>query len=112
MACRNHPERQTEWKGNTLLCNECAIEEGSRLYDEQAGTCAICGEPLGPRDAAVGVPPSAQLDHNHHQTGQIRGVLCGTCKRGLGLFGDDPDRLCAATVYLEKWNQIARAQPN
>ena len=109
MACRNHPEKQKEWQGNSRLCDECAATEGSRLYDEQAGNCAICGEPFGPRDAAGCVPRSAQLDHEH-QSGQIRGVLCRPCNLGLGLFDDEPSRLRAAAVYLEKWRQIAREQ--
>jgi len=109
MACRNHPERQREWMGNTGLCDECAATEGSRLYDEQAGNCAICGKSLGPRDSAGHVPRSAQQDHDH-QIGQMRGVVCSRCNLGLGLFDDDPSRLGAAAVYLEKWRQIARAQ--
>lgn len=107
MACRNHPERQREWQGNTGLCDECAAAEGSRLYDEQAGKCAICDEPLGARDAAGHVPRSAQQDHDHH-SGQLRGGLCRPCNLGLGHFAEDPARLRAATAYLEKWKQMPR----
>ena len=107
MACRNHPEEQREWHGKTGLCDKCAAEEGSRLYNEQGGKCALCGDSLGPRDSAGLVPRLAQLDHDHH-SGQIRGVLCGPCNRGLGLFDDNPGRLRAAAAYLEKWKQMIR----
>jgi Recombination endonuclease VII len=54
-------------------------------------TCEICEKqvPLEKRE----------LDHNH-DTMEIRGVLCGGCNRGLGHFGDCPDKLEKASRYL------------
>lgn len=67
-------------------------------YDErlaaQGGVCAICGEP--PED-----PRGYRMHVDHdHATGAVRGILCGSCNRGLGNFGDDIDRLLAAVEYL------------
>ncbi len=109
MACRNHPDTQKEWHGNTGLCQECATAKGSQLYDEQGGKCAICGESFGARNEKGGVPSSSQLDHNH-DSGQIRGALCRSCNLGLGLFNDDSNRLRDAAAYLEKWRQMLREQ--
>ena len=63
-------------------------EEHEALIEAQGGVCAIC------RDA-----PPEHIDHDH-DSGAIRGVLCGPCNMGLGLFKDDPTRLGAAIAYL------------
>jgi len=43
---------------------------------------------------------SLNVDHDH-VTGQIRGLLCGPCNKGLGLLGDNLDSLWKAIHYLE-----------
>jgi hypothetical protein len=58
------------------------------MVTEQGGLCAICraSEPK-------------HIDHDH-ETDRVRGILCGPCNMGLGLFGDEPGRLLAAIRYL------------
>ena len=54
--------------------------------------CEVCGEP----------PRRSRLDIDHcHDSGVVRGLLCESCNRGLGMYGDDPARLRAAADYLE-----------
>jgi hypothetical protein len=61
----------------------------------QDGTCYICcRRPRRPVE-------DLKVDHCH-KTGKFRGLLCGSCNMGLGLFGDDPTRLRAAALYLEQ----------
>ncbi len=61
-----------------------------RLAVRQGRRCAICYLPFQKTPA---------LDHDH-TTGQIRGLLCGSCNLGLGMFKDDPCRLDRAVYYL------------
>ncbi|RZL65556.1 MAG: hypothetical protein EOP81_04000 [Variovorax sp.] len=62
----------------------------------QNGGCAICDVPLWQTVAVV--------DHDHTKApadeGYVRGILCSACNVGLGMFGDDPERLSAAISYL------------
>lgn len=64
-----------------------------RMHEEQNGLCRIClrPEPVPGRLLAV--------DHCH-STGVVRGLLCGDCNRGIGMFKDDPLRLLRAVEYL------------
>ena len=66
------------------------------LWDAQHGRCAICKGAL-----FVDKRKSFNIDHCHN-TGRVRGLLCNKCNTGLGLLGDDPERLRDAIVYLEK----------
>jgi hypothetical protein len=46
------------------------------------------------------------IDHNH-ETGQIRGVLCGHCNNSLGRLKDNPDTILGLFNYLvDKDNSI------
>lgn len=69
-------------------------EEYDRILERQNGVCAICVQVcISGRRLAV--------DHNH-ETGEVRGLLCCKCNRGLGNFNDDSELLLAAYFYLTK----------
>lgn len=59
----------------------------------QAQRCRICwtSEPAG--------KGSFHVDHCH-ETGRVRGLLCGRCNVGLGMFRESPGLMAAATEYL------------
>jgi hypothetical protein len=70
--------------------------EYEAMLAKQGGVCAIC------RTAEWrGKGNSPHIDHDH-ATGLVRGILCGVCNNGLGNFADDPARLRAAVMYLER----------
>ena len=65
-----------------------------RLLAAQGNRCEICGTPVEPGKRL-------HVDHDH-ETGKVRGLLCGNCNRGLGLYKDSPVYLANAITYLEK----------
>lgn len=63
------------------------------IYEAQGGRCAIC-------QRATGKTKRLAVDHDH-KTGEVRGLLCGPCNRGvLGHLRDDPEALQRAITYL------------
>jgi recombination endonuclease VII len=65
------------------------LEDYDRMYAAQEGKCEIC-------DIFC---QTLEVDHNH-KTGKTRGLLCGNCNRGLGLFFDNINLLISAIKYL------------
>lgn len=59
----------------------------------QGRCCRICGR----HEDDINGP--LHVDHDHN-TGKIRGLLCGTCNRGIGIFGDSPEGILRAYEYL------------
>ena len=68
-------------------------DEMVRLWDAAGHECAICKSPPGKQ--------RLHIDHDH-ATGAFRGFLCAPCNTGIGMLGDDIDRLKAAIKYLRK----------
>lgn len=66
------------------------MDELESLLARQDYSCLICEESIS---------ESYHIDHNH-DSGEVRGLLCGCCNRGLGIFKDSPDRLLNAHKYL------------
>lgn len=69
------------------------------LLNRYGAQCGICQQPL---DLA-----SMHIDHDHlccpsrHSCVNCRrGILCGRCNRGIGMFDDTPERLIEAARYL------------
>jgi hypothetical protein len=83
-----HPERWAE--GNRLWKYGLSKEAFTVLLAVANGSCMICKQPT----------TTFQVDHDH-ETKQVRGLLCGSCNKGLSNFGDDPERLIAAATYLK-----------
>jgi len=71
-------------------------EEYDRLLAEQGGRCPICLTTEGTDGDG-----EWSIDHDH-ETGQVRGLLCGHCNRAIGLLRDNIANLTRAQAYLEK----------
>lgn len=84
-------------------------QEYRALITAQQNRCAICGQPET-RLSKNGQPQSLSVDHDHKQK-KVRGLLCGDCNRGIGLFRDDPALLLAAAAYLERHQTALGSNP-
>lgn len=59
----------------------------------QKGRCAICNKSF----------KHLNVDH-HHNTNTVRGLLCGTCNRGIGNLRECTTTLLNAVKYLLYWS--------
>ncbi len=80
-----------------------SYEQYQALLKRQGGACAICmcslPENIGYR--------SLDVDHDH-QSGQVRGLLCTSCNRAVGLLRDDPVIAEQMVLYLRLSNAVPR----
>jgi hypothetical protein len=67
------------------------VEEVDQLAQAQDYACAICG--TTERELCI--------DHNH-ETGVVRGLLCGPCNTAIAVLGDDLDGVLRAANYMLK----------
>jgi recombination endonuclease VII len=78
-----------------------SASEYDDLLANQGGRCAICGNPPSGQGTSMA---RLHIDHDH-DTGRIRGLLCGRCNPGLGYFLDSPARLRVAADYIEHYRR-------
>lgn len=85
-----------KWRDGTLRAKYgITLEEYNRRYAEQGGKCAVCKLPPNPKN----IIKTLAVDHDH-ETGAVRGLLCGWCNTGLGQFQDSPLHLFNTVPYL------------
>lgn len=103
MSCSKY--RPSNYTGldrrDVIIRNQYGItlEDYNNMLEAQGYKCAICGN----EDEVEG--RRLAIDHCH-TTGKVRGLLCGKCNRGLGLFYDNFTLLQNAIEYLK--NSLAR----
>ena len=94
--CRKEYQRSHQiarrWKYSNKY--NITLEDYDQMLASQDGKCAICttNDAGGPGKRFV-------VDHNHN-TGEVRGLLCNNCNRGIGYLKDSPNILSQALTYL------------
>lgn len=77
-----------------------SIDEYDRMSTLQNHRCAIC-RTLNPG----GNKSRFSVDHDHN-TGTIRGLLCGTCNLAIGLMKDNLAVLEKAAEYIRTFQEV------
>lgn len=91
LAWSRTEEGKKSIRRNRLLREYGLTEERfAQILKEQQGLCPIC---------LVDIQSDPHVDHCH-ATGEVRGLLCPRCNRGLGMFKDNPEALQRAIEYL------------
>ena len=73
------------------------LEQYEAMSEAQDHKCDICGNPeMNNKNKVLCV------DHNHN-TGEIRGLLCGNCNVGIGNLQDNIELLKKSIIYLKKF---------
>ena len=70
-------------------------EEYDAILTKQKGGCAICA------DKWIEGTKYFAVDHDHN-TGLVRGILCGSCNIALGLLKDDKAIIIQMLTYINK----------
>lgn len=104
--CERYAEIRRAWKranpGRDAMASRkrrYGLEENDflLLLTQQENKCAICKKEFVGVDGRRG----PHVDHSH-VTEKVRGLLCGSCNRALGLLNDDISKLQEAIQYLQR----------
>ena len=74
------------------------LDEYNLMLSDQGKGCKICGSKETVTEK--GIVRRLAVDHCH-ETGKVRGLLCGNCNKSLGGFKDSKELLLKAIDYLE-----------
>ena len=83
---RKQSARRSLLRGYGLL-----EEHVEQMFVDQQNLCKICQCSITRKNV--------NIDHDHN-SGMVRGLLCRSCNRGLGLLKDSPEILQSALSYL------------
>lgn len=77
------------------------LEEVYFLFSVFHGKCGICKNNVILPTKTRGQPLNAMVIDHNHKTGNVRGILCGACNKGIGFLKDDPKLLKKAMEWCD-----------
>jgi hypothetical protein len=100
-AAHRGTRTKAEQERDSKLLHFYGIDNGGyeEILESQGGGCAICGRTTHGKGLK-----RLYVDHDH-KTQAVRGVLCASCNRAIGLMQDDSERLRKAADYLDRANE-------
>jgi len=92
------PQKYAEMRRKNKLKKKynLTLENFNVLKIKQKSSCAICKNKLK-------IGNGTHVDHCH-KTGDVRGLLCNSCNRGIGYLQDSIEILKSAVNYLKKYS--------
>ncbi|AGY37004.1 EndoVII [Mycobacterium phage Fredward] len=98
---RRQTTRDAAWERRLMDTYGITAEEYWAIYEFQGGKCYICQRATGKGRKKLSV------DHDH-DTGFVRGLLCGPCNRDVvGHLRDEPEAFLRGYNYLSSPPAIA-----
>lgn len=91
---KSYPEKRYYYrrKSQYKLQYGITLDDYDKMFELQTGRCKICNRTQPNKRLAV--------DHDH-KTNKVRGLLCDSCNRAIGLLGDSEEVLLSAIKYLK-----------
>jgi Autographiviridae endonuclease VII len=87
-------KRLSSWREKDI---RMTLKQFNQMLESQNHQCRICGRP------DKGYKKKLAVDHDH-ETGLVRGLLCGACNTAIGLLKDDWILFETAANYLRSFN--------
>ena len=94
LVCDKGRQAEIQRKSKLKRTYGISLPDFVAMLDAQNGRCAIC------KTDKPGGKGVFQVDHCH-ATGDVRGLLCCNCNRGIGALKDNVKLLQRAIAYLE-----------
>lgn len=115
---KKNPEKVKKSQKKWTINNKDKIKEKSLKYKygitlkqyndllcKQNNKCAICSGENGKNNTWG--KSRLSVDHNH-KTNEIRGLLCGSCNRAIGLLQENPKIILEAYHYMSSQTSLSR----
>lgn len=87
-----------------------STEQRDQMVVAQKGLCYLCDDPLPGESRKIHTDHDRACCPKSRSCGKcVRGIACEGCNTGIGLLGDDPDRIRRIADSLEKANVRTRS---